>query len=95
MGKIRKQSNGECKYQDFNKTSTLRNDDINGTIGSGAPIATLGVHGLPGLEFPSLLGVSNDGFGRVVREMELFTIREGIDGGKATFSLASPCPQKV
>ena len=30
-----------------------------------------------------------------MREVKLFTIWEGIDGGVPSFSLASPCPQKV
>lgn len=83
------------KYQDFNKSSALSNDHFNGAIGFGAPVSALRVHRLPGAEFPSLLGVSYDGLGRMVGEMQLFAVREGIDGGKATLSLASPCPQQI
>lgn len=83
------------KYQDFSKTSALRNDNFDGTVGFGAPISALGVHRLPGVEFPSLLGVSYDGPGRMVGKTELFAVGERINGGKATLSLAFPCPQQV
>jgi len=32
---------------------------------------------------------------RIGREVELFSIRERVDGGIATFSLAPPCPQQI
>lgn len=32
---------------------------------------------------------------RIGREMELFSIRERVDSGIATFSLAPPCPQQI
>lgn len=46
-------------YLDFNQTSALSDNNFNRAIRFRSPIAALSVHRLSGVQFPSLLRISN------------------------------------